>query len=562
MALSITPDELDLRETDGALSIHYTVSDDDSGATTFSVRLATPGGECLTSASQSFAASRLHEDSVAVTFGRYGTAPGVWQVCQVGLCDAQHNCRTIESAVLSALGLAPSVRILATPDTVAPTLVGLSLSTNSIDLSTGNMTLAVQYQARDARSGVASVFVTLQPPGGGCDQLGSDSFAPVQERSGAVEFPFDRFATVPGAWSVCHVDVCDSVFNCQSYNHDALAAAGFALPFQVTAEPDTTAPALLSLSVDPTSLSLVTGPHTVALAYRASDQGSGVASVSLTLDVPGSGCVLALEDSNAEAQGVLSLALGRFNAPPGEWAICRVQICDRVGNCTLLDQAALAGRQEDLSFLVQEGVVPDEPATTIQVGGDYAGRMIADNGISEDAFFHVDQSADLASFTGELTIAHSLCVTHAAVNGFVDNDRSLVGDAHSGATGLSFRLTVRGDRLEGSYVAGTDCLVGTVGSLVFGRVLTPTPTSTATPTRTRTPTRTATATSSPSPVGCAGDCNANGAVSIDEVIRAVNIALGSQDLTVCGAADRNHDGNVTIDEIVAAVNFALANCPS
>jgi glucose/arabinose dehydrogenase len=59
---------------------------------------------------------------------------------------------------------------------------------------------------------------------------------------------------------------------------------------------------------------------------------------------------------------------------------------------------------------------------------------------------------------------------------------------------------------------------------------------------------------------CVGDCDGNGAVSIDEIITAVGIALDSQALEICGAADADGDGGVTVDEIVGAVNSALAGC--
>jgi hypothetical protein len=46
-------------------------------------------------------------------------------------------------------------------------------------------------------------------------------------------------------------------------------------------------------------------------------------------------------------------------------------------------------------------------------------------------------------------------------------------------------------------------------------------------------------------------------VTVDEVIQAVRIALGLAEVEVCSAADLNADGAVTIDEIVSAVLAAL-----
>lgn len=95
---------------------------------------------------------------------------------------------------------------------------------------------------------------------------------------------------------------------------------------------------------------------------------------------------------------------------------------------------------------------------------------------------------------------------------------------------------------------------------------TPAQTAGATATESAAPSATATAppTASPSPSvspgACRGDCDGDGAVSIDELVRAVNVALGGQSVDVCRPADRDGDGRVTIEELVAAVGAALGGC--
>ena len=67
---------------------------------------------------------------------------------------------------------------------------------------------------------------------------------------------------------------------------------------------------------------------------------------------------------------------------------------------------------------------------------------------------------------------------------------------------------------------------------------------------------------------CAGDCNGNAQVSVDEVITLVNITFGAPpvcttggaQVSTCTAGDLNGDQQITIDEIVAAVNKALNGC--
>jgi len=61
---------------------------------------------------------------------------------------------------------------------------------------------------------------------------------------------------------------------------------------------------------------------------------------------------------------------------------------------------------------------------------------------------------------------------------------------------------------------------------------------------------------------CTGDCNADGTVAINELITGVNIALGSQPVSVCPSFDVSADGMVAINEIISGVNNALNGCPS
>lgn len=59
---------------------------------------------------------------------------------------------------------------------------------------------------------------------------------------------------------------------------------------------------------------------------------------------------------------------------------------------------------------------------------------------------------------------------------------------------------------------------------------------------------------------CAGDCNGDSEVTVDEIITMVNIALGSAEVANCQAGDISRDGEITVDEIVSAVNKALLGC--
>lgn len=88
-------------------------------------------------------------------------------------------------------------------------------------------------------------------------------------------------------------------------------------------------------------------------------------------------------------------------------------------------------------------------------------------------------------------------------------------------------------------------------------------TPTASSTANGTPAPTATPPQSPrpsiTPAACVGDCNGDGMVTVDELVKGVNIDLGGG-LAICPAFDCTGDGQITVACLVKAVNHALSGC--
>jgi len=63
-------------------------------------------------------------------------------------------------------------------------------------------------------------------------------------------------------------------------------------------------------------------------------------------------------------------------------------------------------------------------------------------------------------------------------------------------------------------------------------------------------------------VACTGDCDGSGSVTVDEILRGVNVALGLDDVGGCSVFDADIDGNVTVDELLSSVSSALQGCPA
>jgi len=63
---------------------------------------------------------------------------------------------------------------------------------------------------------------------------------------------------------------------------------------------------------------------------------------------------------------------------------------------------------------------------------------------------------------------------------------------------------------------------------------------------------------------CPGDCDGDGAVTVDELIRGVSLALELATTAPirCSNFDQGGDPAVTVDEVTTAVNVALSSCPA
>jgi hypothetical protein len=62
------------------------------------------------------------------------------------------------------------------------------------------------------------------------------------------------------------------------------------------------------------------------------------------------------------------------------------------------------------------------------------------------------------------------------------------------------------------------------------------------------------------PPACAGDCDGNSRVTVDEIVTGVNLALNTVSPGACAALDTDSSRTVTVDEIVAAVTNLLFGC--
>ena len=61
---------------------------------------------------------------------------------------------------------------------------------------------------------------------------------------------------------------------------------------------------------------------------------------------------------------------------------------------------------------------------------------------------------------------------------------------------------------------------------------------------------------------CVGDCDLNAEVTVDEVILAINVALGDKPISTCASGDSNSDDAIDVSEIMQSVSNLLEGCPA
>lgn len=59
-----------------------------------------------------------------------------------------------------------------------------------------------------------------------------------------------------------------------------------------------------------------------------------------------------------------------------------------------------------------------------------------------------------------------------------------------------------------------------------------------------------------------GDCDGDRSVTVDEVVKLINIVLGLAGLDECSGGIEEGQLEIAIDDIVRAVNHLLSSCPA
>jgi uncharacterized protein YjdB len=215
-------------------------------------------------------------------------------------------------------------------DLTPPTVVGLSITPSTVDVSSGAQPVTFAATVKDAGgSGVQRINFAILAPNGAVNTC--SGLAP---EPGGTTFNgiWKCMITVPagappGDWTISIVAL-DAALNHTSLGTTELRAANLPTKFVVVnAHPDTTPPTLVRLDYTPTTVDVSTGAQTIAVAAHLTDAGSGVARFDFSITAPNGVSMVGCSAFAPVAPGTAADGTWQCSvvvpagAQPGSWSI-------------------------------------------------------------------------------------------------------------------------------------------------------------------------------------------------------------------------------------------------
>ena len=239
-------------------------------------------------------------------------------------------------------------------DTTAPQLTAFSFTPDSIDTTSGAVTVTVNFTVTDDLSGANFFLIVFRSPSGTRIQRGISQFAPSTNVTGSVAVTFPQFIA-PGTWNVSLVQLIDNVGNNRNLSTGDIAALGFPTQLNVASQEDSVAPTLADFSFSPATIATGSGPAAVSVNFTVTDDLSGATLFLVVFRSP-SGNITRTGISEfgptLSASGSVNVNFPQFSET-GIWNITLIQMNDAVGNDRNLSTADVAA----LGFATQLDVV-------------------------------------------------------------------------------------------------------------------------------------------------------------------------------------------------------------
>ncbi|WP_019499802.1 DUF4347 domain-containing protein [Pseudanabaena sp. PCC 6802] len=392
--LSLRNNSVDLSSGEGSIGLNLQVTDDSAGFNYGYVYFRSPSGQSigvsLRDPNNLIGGTELAGTYTGASNLYSNSEVGTWTFESLQLSDDRGNQRTYTSSDLTALGINPSSLAFTVTnsnyDSQAPTLTNLSLTNNSMDLSSNEGSIGLNLQVTDNISGFSDGYAMFHNSSGEylyMNLYDSNNLVNGTELAGtySVEvFDNNYYGNKLGVWTFDFLRLTDDNGNSRTYNSTDLTALGIdpsTLNFTVTNSVDTQAPTLTNLSLRNNTVDVSSGDGSIGVNLQVTDNSSGFNFGSVTFRSP-SGQIydfsVYLSDPNnltsgTELAGTYTGANNLSNsAETGIWTFESLQLFDdrfysRTYNSS--DLTALGIDPSTLAFTVSRGSTPTpDPDTT------------------------------------------------------------------------------------------------------------------------------------------------------------------------------------------------------
>lgn len=170
-------------------------------------------------------------------FSPYAQA-GIWLVDNLQVTDARKNSASYRTADLQQLGYPVQLNVMNSNEDIAPpSLEGLLVLSNPLDLTAGPASAQFKVGASDNRSGIQRIDMSLQSPTAGKQfrtVQASVTGAPLNLLDYVVNSEVFQTFDEKGVWTVTELSMTDLAGNIGRYNSQQLSLLNFAADFTVT----------------------------------------------------------------------------------------------------------------------------------------------------------------------------------------------------------------------------------------------------------------------------------------------------------------------------------------
>ena len=221
-AVEFSTMEVDTTSGPFDLKINVSATDDLSGISYIELSAVSPSGAANRNGTAKFDPVLSTSKSITLNFPQV-IEPGQWTLKTAFLADAAGNTLILDTDGIVRLGFPTTFMVKSLTDMSPPSLTSLHFSSDTIDTSSGDAEIFIDFTATDDVSGVTQVEASFVSPSGTVHHSGAAKVEHAKSAFGTIAVTFPR-GSEAGQWILNSVFLSDAAGNTTTLDADALAS--------------------------------------------------------------------------------------------------------------------------------------------------------------------------------------------------------------------------------------------------------------------------------------------------------------------------------------------------